>query len=205
MTVPKGWYSDPASPQQLGWWSGEQWTRATQPAARPRPAQVGSGRRAEPVTAATKLAQVSTRPRSTTSLLQRDLPDRDRADDVWLPWQMVELGHLPWVCVPHGLPAVRMQAASVFSRTPLWVIPLAIFSLLIGAIASLALRVTVRGQWPVCPHCEGVRQRRRTGMWACFGASVVALILSIALSSGGLLLLDIPLVLAALVFRDGAG
>ncbi len=196
-----GWYPDPASPQQLRWWSGEQWTNATRPPVTQPPHFLSTSADAGPRTPAAA---------ASAAIQGSDSPPRQldgnagHADDVWLPWQMVELGHLPQVCVRHGKPAVGVQATSVFSRTPLWVIPLAIFSLLIGAVIALALRVTVRGHWPVCPECEAFQHRQRMGMWACFAASGIALMLALGFVSGWLLLFVLPLAIAALAFRDRA-
>lgn len=95
-----------------------------------------------------------------------------------------------------------MQQAPVYSRTPMWVIPLAIVSLLLVLLLALALRATVWGPWPVCPMCERRRLQRRQVMWWCLAGAVLSVVAAIALSYGPVLLLVIPLGIAALVYRD---
>lgn len=121
--------------------------------------------------------------------------------DVWLPPQLIEFGYLPGVCVRHGLPAVRMQQAPAYSRTPGWVIPLALVSLLLSLLIALAVRATVWGPWPVCALCERQRQRYRQALWGCLAAGALTIVAAIVLSLPALLLLEIPLFLAAIVFR----
>lgn len=123
------------------------------------------------------------------------------ADDVWLPPQIVEFGCLPRVCTRHGFPAIRMQQAPAYSRTPWWVIPLALVSLLLALLIALAMRTTVWGPWPVCGLCETRRQQHRKAMWWCLAAAALMVVAAIALSLPGLLLLEVVLLPAAIVLR----
>jgi hypothetical protein len=127
---------------------------------------------------------------------------RRTSGDVWLPAQFVEHGYVPPICVRHGKVAERMQPTPVYSRTPLWVIPLALFSLLLGLLLALAMRETVWGRWAVCRVCVHERQQRRQVMWVSLGAAVLAVAGGIALRSGWLALAALPLLVVSLVFRD---
>jgi hypothetical protein len=90
---------------------------------------------------------------------------------------------------------------AVYSRSPWWVIPLAVASLLLGLLIALAMRLTVFGGWPVCDQCEATRARRRQAMWAAYAAFVLVFVAAIAARSGLLLLLEIPVLIAALVLQ----
>jgi hypothetical protein len=121
--------------------------------------------------------------------------------DVFLPAGMVEWGHLPCVCVKHGRIAVQMPATKVYSKTPIWVIPLIIFGLLIGLIVALAMRVTVTGMWPVCGECVASRKRRLNAMWVCLAAIPSMIALGAWLHAPGLLLIGLMAApLGAIIF-----
>ncbi|HEX4432861.1 MAG TPA: DUF2510 domain-containing protein [Frankiaceae bacterium] len=128
------------------------------------------------------------------------MPERTRhAADVWLPQQMVEYGYLPPVCVRHGLPAVRMQRAPSYSRTPLWVIPFMFVGLLLALLIAVAIRVTVWGAWPVCEVCESRRRQLRNATLGCLAASGLTVVAAIGLSPQWLVL-EVLIIPAAIVF-----
>jgi hypothetical protein len=125
----------------------------------------------------------------------------ERAPDVYLPPQLIELGYLPLVCVRHGAPARRLQPVAVYSRAPWWVIPLALASLLLGALIALAMRLTVFGGWPVCDQCEATHARRRQAVRAGYAAFFLVFAAAIVARSGLLLLVNIPVLIAAIVLH----
>jgi hypothetical protein len=79
-----GWYADPVTPGQLRYWSGEQWTTATQPAVPPMPPP------------AYQPPPVPQWPAPQPATPQRIAGGQQ--SDVWLPRQLVENGYLPMVC-----------------------------------------------------------------------------------------------------------
>lgn len=178
MPIEGGWYADPASAGHLRWWTGDQWTPHTQPRPLPVWQPVPNVPQAVPLDAS------------------------QRVGDVYLPPQLIEFGYLPFVCVRHGRRASRLQPAATYSRTPLWVIPLVLVSLLLGLVLALALRVTVFGGWPVCDQCEEIRARRRQAMWAGWAIAALVLVAAISAGSGFLLLLEIPVLIAVLVLHE---
>lgn len=125
--------------------------------------------------------------------------------DLWLPSELVSQCRLPHVCVRHGRPALHMRPVHVVSRTPAWALVLLLAGVLPLLLVALALRVTVRGYWPMCTRCHLLRARRRRAMWACLGGTVPVVLLS-ALAHSPLPLLVLPLLLVAgLFFLDLSG
>jgi hypothetical protein len=187
MSVPAGWYPDPVAPGVLRYWMGTTWSESTQPV---------------PVSAPV-MAPVITpvRPPVMAPAGRPVEPKWQHNDDVFLPAGMVEWGHLPCVCVKHGRIAVQMPKTKVYSRTPIWVIPFMILSLLVGLIIALAMRVTVVGMWPVCAECVASRKRRLTAMWVSIAAIPGLIALGVVLNYGALALLGLTVApLSALIF-----
>jgi hypothetical protein len=129
-------------------------------------------------------------------------PEPPCGNDVLLPPQVVEFGYLPHVCARHGLAARQMKQAPVYSRTPMWVIPLALISLFVGLLIALALRQTVWGPWPVCDRCLARRSMFRNAMWACLAAAVLSIVGAIAVPSIWLLVATVALLVAAVTFHS---
>lgn len=83
------------------------------------------------------------------------------------------------VCPRHGRPASGVRKQKFGSKTPLWIIAIAIFTLLIAAIVAEAIRKRVTGPIPTCGQCDTDRKRfhwQVAGLWA----------LDVALLVGGL-------------------
>jgi Protein of unknown function (DUF2510) len=194
MDVPAGWYPDPATPGLLRYWMGTTWSESTQPA--PVPAAFSPPVGAPVITSVAR----SVRAPSMAPAAPPELASR-LTDDVYLPAPMIEWGDLPCVCVRHGRPAVQMPTAKVYSRSPIWVYPIMLLTLLAGLIVALAIRVTVAGMWPACEKCVANHRRNRLSMWACIVAVPSLIALGIWLDSGFLAIVGFLLApLGAMVF-----
>ncbi len=93
-----------------------------------------------------------------------------------------------------------MTSTTIYSRTPLWVIPIILLSLLVGAIVALAIRKTVTGSWPFCPECEKSRRSRILTMLVALAACAGAIALAAATGAAALLLLALVAAVVAAVF-----
>jgi hypothetical protein len=182
------WYPDPVDAGLLRYWSGTAWTGHTHAAAAPAAIAVALAR---PVAVAHAIPA--------TPVMPSFLAEQPTGD-VWLPAQMVEWGALPRVCVKHGRRAVAAPTVSNYSKTPLWVLPLLIFGLLVGLIVALALRVTVTGPWPMCAECQSKRARFVLWLRICLVTVPVSIALAILLHSPALMLICLAAALGALVF-----
>lgn len=117
-----------------------------------------------------------------------------------LPVAYVASPLLPPMCARHGVPASKAIKRKFFTATPAWVILIAIFSLLIGAIVALAIRTTVECQLPACEQCT--KDRRQFVLIA--SAAWVGTFLSLALGKWGPLLF-VAGALGSLVWSFGFG
>lgn len=84
---------------------------------------------------------------------------------------LVELG----TCPRHPLLAAKTGQRTFYTRTPAWVILIALASLLVGAIVALLIRKEVKGPVPECARCRTVRTRFRLGVLLVWGALAAAL------------------------------
>ncbi len=194
VSIAAGWYPDPYAPEMIRYWSGEAWTHHTSPAIAATP-YASAPVHPNLQHASGSVAAFTAAPATSVAA------SKGKAADVWLPPGMVQWGGLPPVCTKHGRRASRMSNTTIYSRTPLWVIPIIVLSMLVGLIVALAIRKTVTGIWPFCPECERNRRSRVTGMWIALVTALAAVALGVAAHVPGLLLLA----LVAAVVSAGYG
>jgi hypothetical protein len=121
---------------------------------------------------------------------------------ITVPAFAISSGAMPalGICSRHGAPCTTVRVRKFISATPVWVLLLALLTLLIAAIVSLALRKTVTGPMPECTQCGKDRKAFVRNVWLGWGSLVPLLVIASATNSTGLLVLWFLVAVGALIF-----
>ncbi|MCA1823065.1 MAG: hypothetical protein ABR520_07170 [Mycobacteriales bacterium] len=120
--------------------------------------------------------------------------------EVTVSSQLVGSSYFPPICARHGGPSTRWKERDFHSKTPGWVIVLAVLSLLIGAIIALAIRKTVHSRLPACDACRADRRRFALLVVGAWVGVVVTLVLAAAINNPIAFIVWLLLLVGALVF-----
>jgi hypothetical protein len=98
--------------------------------------------------------------------------------DITLPGDVISGGALErlGICPRHGRPAQNVRRQKFGSKTPSWVILLALLTLLVAAIVAEAIRKRVAGPVPVCEQCVKDRRTFRLQVAAVWAVDLVLLV-----------------------------
>jgi hypothetical protein len=121
--------------------------------------------------------------------------------EVDVPAAAVALSALPTlgICAQHGHPATGSKPRTFATRTPVWVVVLAVVSLPVGAVVALVLRKTVHGPVPVCHACTNARRTYVGTVVLGWAAAVVLVGVAVGTANDGLAVLGALVVVGALV------